>query len=153
MATPVQTVKTATRLKTGVVGSASMDVCVPSRRYVVYIIFLFYNLYSYQRWPLVDGLKTTPCVPDITHIPRSLAITWWSLALPWNGRFLESMMVSDLPPNLSFQGTSCCGWYFWSLHQEQRILSIPTCPSNSLFFGLMTNTLGRSPCEGVVAWR
>ena len=27
------------RLKTGVVGSASMDVCVPSRRYVVYIIF------------------------------------------------------------------------------------------------------------------
>ena len=71
MATPVQTVKTATRLKTGVVGSASMDVCVPSRRYVVYIIFCFIILYSYQRWPLVDGLKTTPCVPDITHIPRS----------------------------------------------------------------------------------
>ena len=28
-------------LKTGVVGSASMDVCVPSRRYGVYIIFYF----------------------------------------------------------------------------------------------------------------
>ena len=140
-------------MKTGVVGSASMDVCVPSRRYVVYIIFLFLQFIHTSVGPWWTVSRPPPAFQiSLTSLLGLLAITWWSLALPWNGRFLESM-VSDLPPNLSFQGTSCCGWYFWSLHQEQRILSIPTCPSNSLFFGLMSNTLGRSPCEGVVAWR